>query len=380
VKTDQLDKKNLQLKQQLKTILKNAHENEEKLKRFEHVEFKLMEANTIAEILDVLVRDYPSLFKVNYSTLLLADSDLNIKSLLPDEVIKNNYSNKVSLLHLPAEIENIKPFSRRIYLGEYHNHKHQYLVKAIGEKTKQIQSIAILPLIRHKQVIGVFCCASEEKNRFEPCYGSDFMKRMGYIISVCIENVINYEKLKLTSLTDPLTKIRNRRFFDELLEKEISHLQRSKTPLSCLLLDIDHFKQVNDIHGHDIGDKVLIEVVKRMQITLRSHEVIARYGGEEFVLLLPETENSYALNVAIRIIYEINKKPIPVNNKFTLPITISIGMATLYTDAMLKTTHTANNNQEISHYSEYLVKHADKALYQAKATGRNKVHNSGLIS
>jgi len=379
--TDQLDIENRQLKQQLKTILKNAHENEEKLNRFEHVEFKLMEANTIAEILDVLVIDYPSMFNVSFSTILLTDSDLNIKTLLPEITIQKKYSNKVSLLHLPSEIEKIRPFSKRIYLGEYKSNKHKWLVdKATGQNNALTQSIAILPLVRHKELIGVFCCASEEKNRFEPCYGSDFMKHMSYTISVCIENVINYEKLKLTSLTDPLTKIRNRRFFDQYLHEEVSHLQRSKTPLSCLLLDIDHFKQVNDIHGHSAGDIVLIQVVKRIVKTLRSHEIIARYGGEEFVILLPETENSYALNVAKRIIQELNKKPIPIDNNKSLAITISIGLATLFSDAILNNMNVSSKDENINHYSKLLVKEADKALYNAKESGRNKVYNRGLLT
>lgn len=382
---NQLDKENKRLKQQLKTILKNAHENEQKLKRFEHVEFKLMEANTIAEVLDVLVLDYPSLFNITFSTLLLTDSDLIIKSLLPEATIQKDYLNKISLLHFPSEIEKIKPFARHIYLGEYFSNKHHCLISFAGENETLIQSIAILPLIRHKQLIGIFCCASEEKNRFEACYGSDFMKHMSYTVSVCIENVINYGKLKLSSLTDPLTKIRNRRFFDQFLHEEISHLKRTKTPLSCLLLDIDHFKQVNDNYGHTAGDKVLIQVVNRIKTTLRSHEIIARYGGEEFVLLLPETENSYALNVAIRIIHELNKKPIPIDNNTSLAITISIGLATLFTDSILKKTLTADTlvsktNKNINYYSEFLVKQADKALYQAKETGRNKVCNRGLLT
>ncbi|MFK5894944.1 MAG: GGDEF domain-containing protein [Pseudomonadota bacterium] len=379
LKAEQLDKENKHLKQQLKTILNNAHENEEKLKRFEHVEFKLMEADTLAEVLDILLFDYPTLFKVNFSTLLLTDSELNIKSLLPKNQIKQNYLNKVSLLHLPIEIESINAFSKSIYLGNYHHNKHHHLVNITTENTATIKSIAILPLVRHEQIIGIFCCVSEQINRFEPCYGSDFMKHLSCTISVCIENVINNEKLKICSLTDPLTNIRNRRFFDQSLVKEVTHLQRANTPLSCLLLDIDHFKQVNDKYGHTAGDEVLIQVVNRIQTTLRSDEIIARYGGEEFVLLLPETDNAYALTVATRIIKEINKKPIAVENNKSLAITISIGLATLFTQVLFKNT-SPSNNTTIHRYCKQLVDQADKALYQAKETGRNKVCNSGLIT
>ncbi len=378
LKTDLYDNENKYLKQHLKTILNNAHENQEKLKRFEHVEFKLMEANSLGKVMDILLFDYPALFKINFSTLILSDRELNIKTLLTEIHIKQNYLNKITLLHLPSEIESIRPFSQRIYVGDYHHNKHHYLVNITNKNKVAVKSIAILPLVRHEQLIGIFCCGSVQKNRFEPDSGSEFMKRLSYIISVCIENVINYEKLKLCSLTDPLTKIRNRRYFDQALLKEVAHLQRSNTPLSCLLLDIDHFKQVNDQHGHSVGDKILIQVVKRIQTTLRSHEILARYGGEEFVLLLPDTENSFALDVATRIIEEINKKPIPVENNQPLAITISIGLATLFTDVLFNNS-SATTNKNISHYCKLLVNQADQVLYQAKQTGRNKVCNSGII-
>jgi two-component system, cell cycle response regulator len=380
LKTDKLEKENTQLKQQLKTILKNAHDNEDKLKRFEQIEFKLMDANTMGEILDVLVFDYPSLFNINFSSLLLIDSDLKIKSFLAEVTMNKKYQNNVSLLHLPTDIEKIRPLSKRIYLGDYQHHNHQYLFRGTDNNKTLIKSIAILPLIRHKQLIGIFYSASVETKRFDACYGSDFMKHMSYTISVCIENVLNYEKLKLTTLTDPLTKIRNRRFFDQYLYKEVSHLQRSNTPLSCLLLDIDHFKKVNDNYGHTAGDMVLIQVVKRIQTILRADEILARYGGEEFVLLLPETDNSYALNAATRIIHELNKKPILIENKKPLTITISIGLATLFNKNTLKNTFSSNNPKEVNYYSEWLIKEADKALYQAKETGRNKVCNKGILS
>jgi diguanylate cyclase (GGDEF)-like protein len=379
LKTDQLEKENIQLKQQLETILINARENEEKLKRFEHIELKLMEASTLDELLNTLLFEYPPLFKVNFARLLLTDNELSLKAHLPKKLLEEKYINKISLLNLPKDIEKIKLFSRKIYLGNFDPKKHHVLVSESNENKPNIKSIAILPLIRHQQIIGIFCCVSEEKNRFEPCYGNDFMKRLGSIISVCIENVINYEKQKQYSLTDPLTQTRNRRFFDQSLIKEVTHLQRSKSPLSCLLLDIDHFKKVNDLHGHTAGDEVLIQVVKRIQNTLRCDEILARYGGEEFVLLLPDTENSYALTVATRIIEEINKKPISVDNNKSLAVTISIGLATLFTDVLFNNTSSVNK-KNINHYCKKLVDRADNALYQAKETGRNKACNNGLLT
>ncbi|MFK5984749.1 MAG: sensor domain-containing diguanylate cyclase [Pseudomonadota bacterium] len=364
-----IENENAQLKHQLQNILKNAHENEEKLKRFEQIEFKLMEANSLIDLLDVLILDYPSLFNLNFSTLILVDSNSSIKPLLTDKTIKNNYANRVSILDLPFSIEKIIPLSKKMFLGDYQIRTHKLLIDPVRKNHKNIKSIAILPLLRHGEIIGIFSCVSTQKNRFEPDSGTIFMKRLSYIISVCIENVLNYERLKLCSLTDPLTKIRNRRFFDQSLIEEVTRVQRTQLPLSCLLIDIDHFKRVNDKYGHSAGDEVLVQVVKRIQKTLRSHEILARYGGEEFVLILPKTENTEALKVASRIISTVNTTPIAIDDKQELTITISIGLSTLYKEF---------NSEDINFYGLTLIEHSDQALYQAKETGRNKVCNNGF--
>jgi two-component system, cell cycle response regulator len=371
---EQLKKENIKLKKTLNIILENAEDNEKTLRRFEKIEFKLMESNTVIELFTILLFDYSELFNIDFCTLVLADSELNISPLIPEIKIEEDFQNKVLLLHLPSAIERITPLTKKIYLGDYQPHKHQNLIHPKIKKKAFIKSTAILPLTRHNQVMGVFCCFSKDKNRFasnsEINSCSDYMRRLGYIISVCIENVINNEKLRLTSLTDQLTKIRNRRYFDQSLLEEVARSQRYPSPLSCLLMDIDHFKQVNDNHGHAAGDQILIQVVKRIQKILRTHEILARYGGEEFILLLPKTKNEDAFRLAQRIINSVNSKPIPADENKTLTITISIGLSTLYKN------FTPDKNK---YYCQHLVEYADQALYTAKETGRNKVSNNGLL-
>jgi len=373
---EKLRAENQGLKQQLNSLLQNARDNEEKLKRFEYIEFKLMQANSIHEVFEIILLEYPGLFKLSFSTLVLADCELNISPLIEQNINSKKYLNKLKLLHLPKQLDTLEYFSKAIYLGPYIEHRYAWLIENDNFQPFSTRSIAVIPLIRQDRTIGIFSCASDSSRRFEPGFGNDFMKRLGFVLSVCIENAINSEKLKQHSLTDPLTKVRNRRFFEQSLLEEITRVKRSNLSLSCVLLDIDHFKKVNDEYGHRAGDQVLIQVVKRISLTLRAHEVLVRYGGEEFALLLPETDNSNAIMVANRILNSVNEKAIPYDENCSLPITISAGVSTYTVDSATKSYATNTAEKKLC---EDLVHKADLALYKAKHSGRNRVCNSGVL-
>lgn len=159
------------------------------------------------------------------------------------------------------------------------------------------------------------------------------------------------------SRTDGLTKVFNRRYFEELGAREISLARRSRSPVSLLMLDLDHFKAINDQHGHTAGDGVLVEFAIRMKKNLRAEEIVGRYGGEEFLVLLSNTDSSQALEAAQRICLAASESPVLTENQ-KIRFTVSIGVAT-----------SLNGNRDL----HSLIKSADKALYQAKEKGRNRV-------
>lgn len=166
-------------------------------------------------------------------------------------------------------------------------------------------------------------------------------------------------KLEIMSITDPLTNVRNRRFFDQIMQREMARAIREREPLSLLMLDVDYFKRVNDVHGHQAGDEILRVVAQAIRQTVhRNTDLIARYGGEGFILILPNTELSGAMLVA-----ECLRKTI-ANLSFDrlaegLKVTVSIGV-----------------HGDVPQYQdkpEHWVRYADEALYYAKANGRNQV-------
>ena len=164
-------------------------------------------------------------------------------------------------------------------------------------------------------------------------------------------------KLSLLAETDSLTGIANRRKFFSKLENEFSKSLRYKRPLSLLMLDIDHFKEVNDSFGHDAGDQVLKEYIERCKSKLRQSDIIARIGGEEFCVILPETTEEGACSLAERIREGIEENRFKIDNA-DLEITSSCGIASV-------------SSADFNDISEF-VKAADNALYKAKESGRNK--------
>ncbi len=161
--------------------------------------------------------------------------------------------------------------------------------------------------------------------------------------------------LQAESTTDPLTGVGNRRWLDIEMKQRIAQLKRQNAPFSTLLVDIDHFKAINDRLGHDAGDAVLVSVAKELRNTLRDMDVICRIGGEEFVIVLPGTNADAAVLASERLRTAIESADFPFHNQL-IAVTVSIGLTAAC----------------VSDTKETMLKRADEALYAAKRSGRNR--------
>ncbi len=159
------------------------------------------------------------------------------------------------------------------------------------------------------------------------------------------------------AMADELTGLKNRRSFFDDIEPVIAGSRRRGKPIAIALLDLDHFKDVNDTHGHAVGDHVLREVARRIEDTLRQEQIVARIGGEEFVVLLPETSPQQALVALERLRKAIGEVPIPAGPDASVTITMSAGIAPL------------GDGMTVAE----AMQHADKAMYRAKTLGRDRV-------
>jgi diguanylate cyclase (GGDEF)-like protein len=167
-------------------------------------------------------------------------------------------------------------------------------------------------------------------------------------------------ELETLCVTDSLTKAYNRRYFFEHLGSELSRAERYGKPLACVLVDVDHFKQVNDRHGHLVGDRVLVRIAEILRDNIRSADVVARFGGEEFVILLPETGANEAAALIDRIRQEIERERFPATENGTLSVTVSAGVAEYEPVASVRE-------------PDALLRETDEALYRAKEAGRNRI-------
>ena len=355
---------NQALKQQLANLLQEARVNEEKMRRFDLLERKMISAHALPEIIDLLLHDYRAAFEIEFLSLLLVDPNNEIRNLLDPENQANFATEHLYIVQEPESLKAVFNHSRLApKLCAYDKKHHQTLFKLSTQTTPS--SLALIPLQRQGQLMGGFFLGSSKSDRYQAGSGTDFLERLSYIISICIENVLAQERLKQIGLTDGLTGVQNRRYFEHRYKIEIAQSKRHHHPLACMLLDIDRFKKINDTYGHPTGDEVLKNVAQCIQGQLRAGDTIARYGGEEFVVLLPHTAVHHAQDIAERIRQKIAHTRISHGQEGKLiPVTISIGLAVLPPHLKLETLEQMGNT---------LLASADSALYEAKRNGRNRV-------
>jgi diguanylate cyclase (GGDEF)-like protein len=216
-----------------------------------------------------------------------------------------------------------------------------------------------IPLIPNDRVpIGVLNLYRKEKQSFTT-REIKLLTKIAEQIAKVIEKTLLFKQTKEMSVTDELTGIYNRRYFNQRFEREVVRAKRYKRPITLMMIDIDFFKNYNDINGHILGDEVLRKVASLLESNIRKADILARFGGEEFVLLLPEIDKEHAFSVAEKLRKAIQDAPFPEEHRQpNRSLTISIGMATLLDD---------------TYSSAELIDFADKALYKAKQMGRNRV-------
>jgi two-component system, cell cycle response regulator len=166
------------------------------------------------------------------------------------------------------------------------------------------------------------------------------------------------QKMYEAALRDGLTKVYNKRFMLERLTTELAYSRRHKTDLTLLMMDIDHFKRVNDVHGHPAGDAVLIKVASTIQAVIRTEDILARFGGEEFAIICRNTDLPSSAILAERVRSQVESTTIEWDDK-KIPVTVSIGIASAMALAAVTV--------------EKLIAAADEVLYAAKRGGRNRV-------
>ena len=236
------------------------------------------------------------------------------------------------------------------------NERHELICNHIDHKHPPAESLCI-PMIAQGETLGLMYLSTSQVNRLNE-NRQQLARTVSEQVGMAIANLTLRETLQNQSIRDQLTGLFNRRYLEESLNQEVHRAQRNKYSVGIIMLDIDHFKQVNDTLGHEAGDFVLKEIGYLLKNIIRASDIACRYGGEEMILILPESSLEDTAQKAEEIREAIARLTLNYNGKKIEGFTASFGVASFPTQGITSNT---------------VIQAADAALYRAKAAGRNQV-------
>lgn len=273
--------------------------------------------------------------------------DESSSRLFVDEVIQNTMK---TFSFITGERVNPDQITKRLAMRRFES-------RARGSSNGRLRSSISLPLVNEGKVLGCASLNSDRSNAFD-AQALQFFSLITYQVTSSMKHSQVISSMKDMAIYDTLTHLYNRGHLDHVLEEEFRNSSLKKQPLSIIMVDIDHFKAINDRYGHDEGDKALVHIASLLKASLRKHDIVARFGGEEFLVILPRTIMKDAVVIAERIRRSVETTPLSAGDE-KIHLTVSLGIAAIpaiWPDS-----------------KEEFTKCADTALYEAKNKGRNRV-------
>jgi two-component system, cell cycle response regulator len=354
------------LQGQLAALNEAVSRNESLFRKTQERELELLRAGSLTQLFERLIVGMRSSFQLDAVSLILHDPQHEIRHLLSGD--EHGAEKLPGVLFVDVLLTVAPQFAslERPWLGPYHKADHELLLPGVA----RTGSLALIPLRRHEQLDGVLVFASADPKRFSRDLASDFLAHLGLVAAICLENGVNRARLLRSGLTDFLTGFHNRRYLHARLREELARAQRARSSLVCLMLDVDHFKRINDQHGHLAGDAVLREVAQRIDAEMRISDTGARFGGDEFAMVLSHATLAEGEKVASRVLHAVSHLPFALSRTSNEVVTLSIGVAVATPGPGLR---------DYKVLAERLIAEADAALYRAKSAGRNRFATSPNI-
>lgn len=351
------------LRRRLHRLIEQARDNEEKLRAFNGLELKLIAMRSPEELVECIVSEIPTLFGLDTVTLTLVDPQGELRHMLEELGLVPENTPELVFLGDTSPLSAAIPHLYWPYLGPFSRTAHGPLYPVSGQRPG---SVALLPLKRGRDLWGSLNLGSVDPRRYDEASRTDFLERLAAVVSICLENSVNYERLKQLGMKDALTGVSNRRYLEQRLDEEVASARRGGRPLTCMFLDIDHFKTFNDRFGHHAGDEVLSAVAKLIRSQVRRSDSLCRYGGEEFVLLMPDTPHHAGWETAERIRRAVAGHHFRLRANAPAQVTLSVGVA-VYAGG------DPQGEVQDGDPARALLRAADHALYEAKEAGRDRV-------
>jgi two-component system cell cycle response regulator len=352
------------LRERLGQVTDEAGRNESLLRKTQERELELLRSSSLKQLFERIIHGLRSSYQLDEVALILHDPQHEIRHLLSGDggpVVEPPGVCFVDALTTAApQLASLD----RPWLGIYHKADHELLVPGLALPG----SLALIPLRRSEQLDGVLVFSSSDPLRFTSELGTDFLGHLGLVAAICVENAVNRARLLRSGFTDFLTGFHNRRYLHARLREELARAQRTRNSIACLMIDVDHFKRINDQYGHLAGDAVLREVAQRIDAEMRISDTGARFGGDEFAMVLSEgPDTREGEKVAARLIHAVGNHPLVITEGHAETVTLSIGVATATPGP---------GTRDYKVLAERLIAEADAALYRAKSAGRNRYATS----
>ncbi len=339
----------------LTSILDILQHNEKIARRFFEIEKRVLTILNYTDLFEVLLAEIRQKFRVPYAWMTLIE-----KSDLSDFIQQIESSDRLKArLNLIAKEEFVNLAGSQMSPLLVNRNLEPYERLLPQSCNFAVQSMAIAPISLDGEIIGSLNQADISRRRFHPGMDTSLLEQLAVKVSLCLSNVTAHEKLRFMAYHDPLTGLLNRRVMESVLAREFARSQRYPQFLALVFMDLDHFKNVNDRHGHDKGDDLLVYFAKGLARMCRATDVVARYAGDEFVVILPETTKESAAQLMHRVCAHFAAHPLE-SGATRLPISISFGIAAADDDGVFD--------------PESLLKKADTALYDAKKSRPDRVH------
>ncbi|HEY6483070.1 MAG TPA: DUF484 family protein [Steroidobacteraceae bacterium] len=355
------------LQARLNELTEEVARNETLFRKTQDRELDLLRSGSLAQLLERMIHGLRTSYQLDAVTLVLQDPHHEVRHLLSadgfviEELAEVHFVD--ALVTMAPQLNNLQ----KPWLGPFRAADHELLLPGVAHRG----SLALIPLRRNEQLDGVLVFFSVDRFRFTRELASDFLAHMGVVAAICVENAVNRARLVRSGMTDFLTGFHNRRYLHARLCEELARAQRERHPVACLMIDVDHFKRINDQYGHLAGDAVLREVARRIDDEMRLSDTGARFGGDEFAIVLPHGALTDGEKVAGRVLRAVNEQPITIGSRNSERVTLSIGVATACPSA--------EGTRDYKILAERLIAEADAALYRAKSAGRDQIATSQNI-
>jgi len=358
---EELEQEITRLRRELAESRAQALANEDIFHRSHAREMRLLQAGTLTGLLDAMVTGLRESFELEAVTLVVRDIHHEIRQLAGEE--EQGGATPPGVMFAES-LERLAPQYGVLFqpwLGPFMGADHGLIFPGRSD----VASCALLPLRRQEELIGCLNFGSARPDRFTRHHGVDFLRHLADLAAVCLENAVNRARLVRSGTRDVLTGLYNRRYLHDRLADELARARRDSRPLACVLVDVDHFKEVNDRWGHPAGDDVLRAVSRLVEDSCRDSDVAVRFGGEEFAVLLPGAGTAEAAMVAERIRLAVEANPVEIGACEQATLTVSAGVAGVRPDEL--------GHADLKSLGERLIAEADVQLYRAKSEGRNRV-------